>query len=96
MALIQVTPELLESKASEVRALRANHDNTMTKLKNLVHSLDSEWKGEAQAAFVASFEGMQATFTNFSQMLEDYAVKMVKSAQIMRDADAQGGNLNKA
>ncbi len=94
MATIMVTPELLESKASEVRGLRASHDETMAKLKNLILSLNTEWKGEAQTALVTKFESMQSTFTNFSEMLEEYAVKMVKSAQLMRDADNQGGSMN--
>lgn len=96
MAIIQVTPELLESKASEVRGLRLNHDETMTKLRNLIYSLNDQWKGEAQTALVSKFESMQSTFTSFSEMLEDYAVKMTKSAQIMRQTDIDLSNMNKA
>lgn len=96
MAMIQITPELLESKASEVRGLRSNHDETMTKLRNLIYSLNEQWKGKAQTALVNKFESMQATFTSFSEMLEDYAVKMTKSAQIMRQTDIDLSNMNKA
>ena len=56
MAIIQVTPELLQSKATEVRGLKSNHDETMQKLNNLVHALNEQWKGEAQDAFVAKFD----------------------------------------
>ena len=35
MAIIQVTPEVLNSKANEVRSLKAQHDDTMAKLRSL-------------------------------------------------------------
>ena len=87
MAIIQVTPELLNGKASEVRSLKATHDDTMAKLRSLVLALNENWKGEAQDAFVAKFESMQSTFTNFSEMLDNYATMMDTSAKTLREAD---------
>lgn len=87
MAIIQVTPDLLTGKAQEVRGLRATHDETMAKLKSLVMGLNETWKGEAQSAFVAKFESMQASFTNFSEMLEGYAKLMDTTANEIRTTD---------
>lgn len=87
MPMIQVTPELLTGKASEVRQLRAQHDEVMAKMKTLVHSLNEQWKGEAQDAFVAKFDSMQSTFTNFSEMLENYAQMMDTSAKTLQETD---------
>jgi len=87
MAIIQVTPEVLSSKASEVRSLRNQHDETMAKLRSLVLALNETWKGEAQDAFVAKFESMQSTFTNFSEMLEGYAKLMDTTAREMQNTD---------
>ena len=87
MPVIQVTPELLEAKAGEVRQLRAQHDEVMAKMKTLVHSLNEQWKCEAQDAFVAKFDSMQTTFTNFSEMLESYAKMMDTSAKTLRETD---------
>ena len=87
MAIIQVTPELLQGKATEVRGLKSNHDETMAKLKNLVMALNEQWKGEAQDAFVAKFESMQSTFTNFSEMLEGYAKLMDTAAKELQSTD---------
>lgn len=81
MAIIQITPEVLNAKASEVRSLRSQHDETMAKLRSLVQSLNETWKGEAQNAFVSKFESMQSTFTNFSEMLEGYAKLMDTAAR---------------
>ena len=50
MALIQVTPEVLNSKATEVRNLRSQHDDMMmARLRSLILALNETWKGEAIA-----------------------------------------------
>ena len=87
MAIIQVTPEVLISKANEVRSLKAQHDDTMAKLRSLVLALNETWKGEAQDAFVAKFEGMQNSFTSFSEMLEGYAKLMDTAARELQNTD---------
>lgn len=87
MAIIQVTPEMLNSKATEVRALKSQHDDTMAKLRSLVLSLSDIWKGEAQDAFVAKFESMQGSFTSFSEMLEGYAKLMDTAARELQNTD---------
>ncbi|MDO4809034.1 MAG: WXG100 family type VII secretion target [Eubacteriales bacterium] len=87
MALIQVTPDLLNGKAGELRTYKAQHDEAMSKMRTLIMGLNEIWKGEAQDAFVAKYESMQSTFTNFSQMLEDYAKLMDTAAQRLQETD---------
>ena len=87
MAIIQVTPEMLQGKAGEVRTLRSTHDETMQKLANLVHALNEQWKGEAQDALVAKFDSMQTQFKNFSELLEGYAKLMDTAARELQSTD---------
>lgn len=87
MAIIQVTPEVLRSKATDVRSYRSDHDNVIAKLTTLVNGLNETWKGEAQDAFVAKFESMRSTFQNFSEMLEGYAKLMDTAANELENAD---------
>lgn len=87
MALIQVTPDLLTGKASELRSLKGQHDEAMAKMRTLIMGLNEIWKGDAQAAFVSKYESMQSTFTNFSQMLEDYAKLMDVAAKKLQETD---------
>ena len=56
-------------------------------MRALITGLNEVWKGDAQDAFLAKYEGMQSTFTNFSQMLEDYAKLMDTAAQRMQETD---------
>lgn len=91
MAIIQITPEVLNSKASEVRSLKSQHDDTMAKLRSLVYSLNETWKGDSQDKFVAKFESMQSSFTSFSEMLEGYAKLMDIAARDMQSKDQELG-----
>lgn len=95
MALIQVTPDLLNGKANDLRALKGQHDEAMSKMRTLIMGLNEVWKGDAQDAFVAKYESMQSTFTNFSQMLEEYAKLMDTAAQKLQETDtALQGTMN--
>ena len=87
MGTIQVTPEQLEGKATEVRGLKSNHDETMQRLANLVRALNEQWKGAAQDAFRAKFEEMQPQFRSFSERLEKYAADMDTAARGLRETD---------
>lgn len=87
MALIQVSPELLNGKATELRGLKAQHDEAMAKMRSLILGLNEIWKGEAQDALVAKYESMQSTFNSFSEMLESYAKLMDVSAQQLQETD---------
>ena len=59
----------------------------MGKMRSLIMGLNEIWKGDAQTAFINKYESMQATFTNFSQMLEDYAKLMDTAAQKLQETD---------
>ncbi len=89
MALIQVTPEVLEGKASELRGLRGEHNDTMSRIGTLVRNTNEIWRGEAQDAYVAKFESMQSVFNNFSEMLEGYAKLMDVAAKEFRARDEE-------
>ena len=42
----------------------------------MVNGLTEIWQGEAQTAFQAKFDGMKSTFTQFEQILEEYALNL--------------------
>ena len=88
MAEIKITPDLLTGKATELRGLKASHDEAMTKMNALIMGLNEIWTGAAQDAYIAKYESMQSTFTSFSEMLEGYAQLMDTTAAKMQEADS--------
>ncbi len=87
--MIQVTPDLLRSKAGELRGYRSEHDDAINKITNLVNGLPSEFKGGAASAYIEKFNSMQSTFTNFSELLEDLAKKLDIAADNFETTDSQ-------
>ena len=87
MALIQVTPDQLRAKATELRGYKADHEAAMQKMRTLMLNLNEVWKGDAQNALLAKYEGMQGTFTQFAEMLDDYAKLMDTSANQLEQLD---------
>lgn len=87
MATIQVTPDLLNGKATELRGIKDEHDQAMAKMRTLILGLNEIWKGDAQDAFVAKYESMSGTFQAFSQLLEDYAQLMNTAASKLQETD---------
>ena len=95
MALIQVTPDMLRARAGDVRKNRGEHDATIQRLNQIVFGLNDVWKGEAQNAFVERYRSMEATFRNFSEMLEGYAKLMETAANQLQETDvALKGTMN--
>ena len=84
---IKIIPEKLKEEAGKVRAYKAEHEEIMSRLNNLVFTLDESWDGEAQVAFVRKYESMQREFQKFSTMSEQYATEMEQIADKMQTAD---------
>jgi len=84
---IQGTPEEMMARANQIRVIREQHNEIMDRFRVLITSLNEIWKGEAQDAFVAKYENMQSTFTNFSEILGGFAVLLETAAKQLESAD---------
>lgn len=85
---IQVTPELLREKSGELRTLKSNHDENMAKMRSLIMNLNEIFEGKAHASLIQEYESMQSTFTNFSNMIENYAKWLDTAANRFEEQDA--------
>lgn len=93
MAVIQVTPEMLRTKATDVRTIKTNHENIVGKITSLVKNLNSQWKGAAQDTFLARYNEFNATtFETFANMLEDFANLMETAANELENQDTTLSN----
>ncbi len=92
MALIQVNSTELRAQASKIRQYRRQHIQIMNRLKTLILSLNEDWKGEAQEAFVAKYQSMNVSFKDFDEMLDKYAKLMIKVADEMEQTDRELGS----
>jgi early secretory antigenic target protein ESAT-6 len=80
MPNIAVTPEQLQSVASQLNAGAANIESTLSQLASQVAPLQSEWQGVAQARFQElwaewqrSSRGIQEALHGISQLTQQAA-----------------------
>ncbi|MDR2180685.1 MAG: WXG100 family type VII secretion target [Synergistaceae bacterium] len=89
MADIKVTPESLRSQAHTLRKYRDEHQSAYNDMDMQVHSLVQEWTGQAQSAFITTFEGNRASFEKFALDVEGFAKMMDEVANRMEQADEE-------
>lgn len=87
MAIIKIDADTLRSKATEIRTMKANHDENIARMRALVTNLSGVFAGEAATAYVNQFESMQATFTSFSEMIEMFAAELDTTANSFQEMD---------
>ena len=86
-AEILVTPERLEEEAGNLTKSKADHDNSLAEMQNVVNGLLQYWRGEAQEAFANSFNNKKKTFEEFSLDLEKFVKFLQRFAEIMRSQE---------
>lgn len=85
--LTQITPELLRAQAGEVRKYKTEQDQIMKQLRKLILSLNEDWKGEAQNAFVEKFNSMDYALKDLKRVIEEYACLMETAAREAEEKD---------
>lgn len=84
---IRVDAETLHSKANELRNKLNTHNQNIASMKGLVNGLSSEFTGAAATAYIERFNSMEATFNNFSDMIESFATNLDAVANTFTDQD---------
>ena len=89
MANIQITPESLRTQAQTLRKYNEEHKTDYGQMDTQVHNLVAEWTGEAQSAFIATFEGNRASFEKFAANIDTFARLMDEAANRLEQADQE-------
>lgn len=84
---IRVDAETLHTKANELRTMLSNHNDNVSKMRTLVNGLSGEFTGAAATAYIDRFNGMEATFTQFSEMIESFATNLDTVANSFTEQD---------
>jgi WXG100 family type VII secretion target len=87
MASIKITPESLRERATTLSGYNETHRGAYGQMDTLVHNLVSEWTGEAQAAFLATFEGNKSSFDKFGTDIDAFVQLMKNTADHMEQTD---------
>ncbi len=88
MALLEMRPEDMRSRAASLAAIGEEDQEIMRQMRVMVMSLEELWKGTAQEAFVASFLNAGAQMTELTEMIQNLAALMVQAAAEAENEDA--------
>ena len=77
---IKVTPETLKNNAAELRNLRTSHDENMARMRSIITGMDDYFGGKAHQSMLNEYDSMRSTFLRFSEMIENYAKFLDKTA----------------
>lgn len=86
---IKIDAETMRSNAATLRNLRGTHDENINAIGNLIRNMCNTdvFTGEAANAYLNRYDSMQATFQNFSQLLEEFATDLDSVASNFTDTD---------
>lgn len=87
MVRIRLTPEALIEEAGRLRSLKADNDDVVNRIDNLVNGLLGDWRGEAQEAFSNAYQSRRGGLRQFSLDMEDFTRFLIRYAEAMEDAD---------
>lgn len=91
---IQVTPEDLESAASDIEGLATDYQTQYNALYRLTDSMRSTWQGKDNVAYTDQIAGFKDDFDTMFKLMNEYAEFLRKSANSYRTT--QGNIVNSA
>jgi len=91
MAFIKVTPEELESQASQIANGAAQVDQLLTQLLNQVSDLAGRWEGAGSAAFQGTFDTWHKGAAMTKEGMDGMTRFLNSAATSYRDTDTAIG-----
>lgn len=85
--IIKVTPETLQSTAAEFSSQGQQLNTLTTSMMELVQALNSIWTGEASAAFINRFTGLQQDMDKMFRMVQEHSQDLQDMATAYQQAE---------
>ena len=85
---IRITPDQMRSRANEYRVEADNVGNVISRMDTLLNALQSEWEGEASAAYKARFNELRPGFVKAQDLINEIAQSLDATAQTLEETDA--------
>ncbi len=73
MPRIKLTPEEMQQESRDLQNSKVQNDEAIKRLDQIVNGLLSHWRGDAQTAFVNSYNQKRNGFLAFSRDIETLA-----------------------
>ena len=84
---IKATPEQMRGTAAKFGKEATNLGQSMSRMKQLVNSLDSMWEGDATKAYKERYAKLEKSFQNAMELMEELDKNLKASAKIIEETD---------
>lgn len=84
---LRVTPEQLESTASEFSNKATAVGTLTTTMMDTVMGLSSSWEGEASTAYTSRFKELSDDIQRMINMIKEHSTDLTEMAQVYRQAE---------
>jgi WXG100 family type VII secretion target len=86
---IRITPDVMDQRAGEYRTRESEVNDIIGKMDNMLNQLMSEWEGDAARSYQDRWVGdLKPSFQRASELIDEIAIALNKTAQILRETDA--------
>lgn len=87
--IIKVTPEMLLNTSSELSSEGSQIGTLTSEMMDLINSLPGTWIGEAGAAYVSKFNGLQDDIQRILNMINEHVEDLSTMAQTYITTEGQ-------
>jgi WXG100 family type VII secretion target len=84
---ILVTPEQLESTATEFNSIMGQVQMLASNMTDQVHGLSTKWQGEASTAYLNKFNMLNDDITKLAAMINEHVTDLKEMASTYRSAE---------
>lgn len=86
---LNVTPEQLTQSASEFSGKAGAISNLTSEMTSMVTGMASSWEGEASAAYINKFRGLEDDIQKMIRMVQEHAKDLEDMAKNYMDTESQ-------
>lgn len=84
---LKVTPEKLESTATEFGSQESKIVNLTSQMMSIVQGMTSIWSGEAQQSYLTRFNALDEDMNQIKNKIEEHVTDLKEMASIYRTAE---------
>ena len=89
MANIRIDPDTMDMRVQEYRSEAEQVGQVISNMDRLLSQLQSEWEGSASQSYADRFNSdLRPSFMKAQELIEEIAKSLQKTAQLMREQDA--------
>ncbi len=89
MSLLDIRSESVRNRAQQIEVLRQSDMETLGKIRTLILTLDTVWKGKSEEAFVNKYLSQQNSITEFYNTLQEFVTLLSNASNRAERADRE-------